>query len=231
MKKVIFVTTIKPFNEVFKFRQLNAIQSWLLLKNIDKEIFILTQEYIEDEINKLKNNENKIKIIKDFEKSPSTQIPTFRSLYSKAVSEIKSENDFICQINADMILFDDFSKTINEIIDQINTRNFCFIGQRTSWKTPEPINFEDTDWSKKLISNLRNDGVLNPACAIDYFVCSEKTFDNIPDFYIARMRYDNWLVSNAISMTISVKIQNCQINLQIFHTVRYFQILTMKILL
>lgn len=199
MRKVIFVTTVKPFNEVFKFRQLNAIQSWLLLKNIEKEIFILTEEDIENEIVKLKDYNNNVHIINEFEKSPSTGIPTFRSLYLKAANEIKSENDIICQINADMILFDDFSNTLNEILDQINSRKFCFIGQRTSWNKPSQINFEETNWDINLINFLKINGQLNPACAIDYFVCSEKTFENIPDFYIARMKYDNWLVSHAIS--------------------------------
>jgi hypothetical protein len=97
-----------------------------------------------------------------------------------------------------MILFNDFSKTVNNLLDEINSRNFCFIGQRTSWRNPSPINFSEEKWSEDLINDSKINGVLNPACAIDYFVCSEKTFENIPDFYIARMRYDNWLVSNAI---------------------------------
>jgi hypothetical protein len=198
MRKVIFVTTIKPFNEFFKFRQLNAIQSWLLLKDIDKKILILTEDDIEEDLEKLFNYNDKVQVIKNFEKSPSTNIPTFRALYSAAKDEIKSDKDIICQINADMILLDDFSKTINNILDQINSKNFCFIGQRTSWKEPNSIDFSNENWSNILFNQLKNSGELNPACAIDYFICSEKTFEKIPEFYIARMKYDNWLVSNAI---------------------------------
>lgn len=199
MRKVIFVTTIKPFNEFFKFRQLNAIQSWLLLKDIDKKILILTEDDIEEDLEKLSNYKDKVQVIKNFEKSPSTNIPTFRALYSAAKDEIKSDKDIICQINADMILFDDFSKTVCDLLDALDTRNFCFVGQRTSWKVPNPIDFNDNNWNTKIINKLKTEGQLNPDCAIDYFICSEKTFMNIPDFYIARMRYDNWLVSNAIS--------------------------------
>lgn len=208
MKKIIFTTTTKPFNDFFGFRQLNAIQSWLLLPNIEKEVIILTEENIDQLVLNLKNNDGRVTVLSDYEKSESSGIPTYRALIDVASQRIKNADDYICQINADMILFEDFSESLNECIDSIkeisnekelDSRKFCLMGRRTRWKNPEQIDFHNENWENDLKRKTVSPSNLDEACAIDYFLCTEKTFSDMPQFFVARMKYDNWLVWNAIS--------------------------------
>lgn len=208
MKKIVFVTTTKPFNDFFGFRQLNAIQSWLLLPNIEKEVIIVTEEKIDHLIGGLINNEGNVTVKSDYEKSNSSGIPTFRALIDAASEKVTEPNHFICQINADMILMSDFSESVNGCIDTIieessksefDPRKFCLMGRRTRWRDPQKIDFENENWETELKKRAVIAGNLDEACAIDYFLCTEKTFQEMPDFFVARMKYDNWLVWNAVS--------------------------------
>jgi hypothetical protein len=196
MKKIIFVTTTKPFNDTFGFRQINAITSWALLPNIEKEIVILTEDDIIEKFDP--SVSKKIKIVKDYERSDLSNIPTYRSLWNIGSDLAEDVEAYVCQINADIILTSSFSETFISIYEKIGDSKFGIFGQRTDWNCPKKIDFSDPYWEQKIIENETKNFILHEPCGIDFILGKKNILPDLPIFYVARMNYDRWLVANVI---------------------------------
>lgn len=196
MNKIIFVTTTKPFNSVFSFRQINAITSWCKLENIEKEIYVFTEDKINEHFDE--DTLKYINTINEFEKSNYTEIPTYRSLWNFGIKRAKEVNGYVCQVNADIILTKSFVDTINAIIEQVDKESFGIIGQRTDWRTPKAIDFSNKDWESLLILEEKKNFELHPGCGIDFIFGNEHTLPELPIFYVARLHYDRWLTGQLI---------------------------------
>ena len=96
---ITFFTTTKKFEGKIRSIQLNAIRSWLYLHK-DIEVLVFDET---DEIN-LKEIDNRITIIKDFEKD--FEIPRVDSMFIKASTIAK--NKLVCFVNCDIILTHEF---------------------------------------------------------------------------------------------------------------------------
>lgn len=196
MNKIIFVTTTKPFNDLFGFRQVNAITSWSKLAGIDKHIYIFTEDDIIGHFDE--ETKKNITIVSKFERSGNSRIPTFRSLWDLGCEKAEEIGGFVCQINADIMLTKSFSDTVNSVIEQTSGKNFGIIGQRTDWKEPKPINFLDPEWEANLLESEKGNFELHAPCGMDFVLGTRETLPELPIFYIARLNYDRWIVRQVI---------------------------------
>jgi len=183
--KITFVAVPKSFENEFENIQFNAINSWLNL-SVEKEIFLLCDskfnEYIKSE---------KIKYIKELKYTKFGK-PSLKSVFD--ISKKYIQTDFVVYINSDIILLDDFSETIKNIIKKIN-KNFLLIGKRVNIDFNDKIDFYNIHWWDD-INNLKKNGITDTELSLDYFIF-HKSFlgGNIPDLSIGGMYWDNWLVS------------------------------------
>lgn len=185
--KLIFVTSCKPItNDNIKTIQENSLNSWKWL-NCEKEIFVFNKD---ESIKKLVSNLG-LNLVTDYESSESSDLPTWRTMRNFA-SNIATDNDYIVWINSDIIVDDSLPNTIFSIKKDNNLDNFVLTGKRKNWKNY----FKITDSNQ--ISNLvlESEG---DKWEIDYFVFKKQHFSDLPKFYIARMRFDNYLLSKSIS--------------------------------
>lgn len=196
MNKIIFLTTTKPFNDVFGFRQVNSITSWIKLKNIETEVYVFTEEDIKKHFDE--SVRDFVNIVNDFEKSEDSRIPTFRSMWDFGCSKIKSENDLVCYLNSDILITSSFSETVNSILQQIKDKKFGIFGQRVDWSRPQVIDFNSHNWDQILTEKEKDNLTLHPACGADFFIGNKNTLGELPFFYVGRPNYDRWLVKQII---------------------------------
>lgn len=182
--KLIFVTSCKPIdNEKTKIRQMNSILSWDWL-DCDKEIFLFNKD---EQIVSLYEHLN-ITIVKEYESSNNSDLPTWRAMKDYA-SNVANEEDYIVWVNSDII----FDNTLLETIEGVekSTNNFILTGKRKNWDDYHLLSRKDevrqipfTDQGDKW--------------EIDYYVFKKNHFKDLPKFYIARMSFDNYLLQNSI---------------------------------
>jgi hypothetical protein len=106
--------------------------------------------------------------------------PLVNSIFE--LSEKYAAQQWICNINSDIVLDVDVVNTIAELADF----SYPFvIGQR--WDIDQDAH--------------PSTAVLHPSCGIDYFLYRRNTIpvDQIPPFAVGKTAYDNWLVWAAIT--------------------------------
>jgi hypothetical protein len=204
---MIFVTTTKKFNNIFRNIQKNSLRSWNRL-NIDKKIIVLTGDSETIEFCK----ESGFMFEETFEKSPRTGIPTFRSLYNIGKHYAKDDEE-ICVLNADIILDDDFVNTLMSFRESFSSqKKYLLVGQRIDANFNNAlIDFSNESWRESM-----TDANMHPGCGIDYFLMSKYTFENLPDFYMSRLNYDGWLLGEANSNTETLVV-DCTKTIKAFH--------------
>jgi hypothetical protein len=183
--KIIFVTSCKPItNESLSIIQKNSIDSWLSL-DIEKKILIINKD---QSVKNLFRDSN-VTIIEDYECSNHSDIPTWRTMRDKAVT-IADKDDIIVWVNSDVMFDKSLVETINVVRNEVD--DFVLVGQKLDWQ-----NFYNLkDFSR--ISELTPMN-LHGEWAIDYFIFKKNAFENVPPFFIARMRFDNFLMNKAIN--------------------------------
>ncbi len=183
---ITLFTCPKPFREHANIIQRNAIRSWTLLQP-KPEIILIGNEAGYAEVSKEFNLRHISKVERnDFD------TPLVSSIFSTA--ERAASNKFICFINADIILLDDFTPAIRMVLR--SQPNCLMIGQRWNIDISEPIIFA-SNWESKLKQQVKKSGKREIPNAIDFFAFSKGTYHNIPRFALGRTTFDNWLVSHA----------------------------------
>lgn len=105
-------------------------------------------------------------------------LPLVRSLFEKALTY--KGYDLYCYVNSDII----FNKNPRPYIDKIDFENYMVVGQRLDvWNYP----------------NITKQEIHNPG-GIDYFFFTPnfRDWSDMPDFSIARGRFDHWLMGAAL---------------------------------
>jgi len=108
-----------------------------------------------------------------------------------------SSSPWLCYVNADIILFDDFIAAVSRVAAW--TKQFLMVGRRTDLDITEPLGFE-TDWAAQLKESARTRGRLQIARNIDYFAFSRGLYPAMPPLAIGRFWWDNWLLWKARSL-------------------------------
>jgi hypothetical protein len=197
--KITFVCCPKPFLKEYYAIQNNAIKSWSQLEYVDKIIICGDEEGIEKYATNLQkeiNIDDVEKIIyKKTIKRNKYNTPLIDRLFKIGT---QTDNEYVCYINSDIVLLNDFDKTFKAFLDKFpNRKSFLLIGQRWDWANPKAIDFSDSNWQNKIKRQAKKNGKVHSPAGIDYFLHTKQTFPHIHPFAIGRFFWDRWIVGNA----------------------------------
>ncbi len=113
--------------------------------------------------------------------------------------------DIVAQVNADIILSNDFVKTINKVCLLLEKNPFLMVGRRWDLDVKKAIKFDSQGmWFQKLINRLPIEGKLHGMSGIDYWIFRKDYLFDPPPFVVGRPGFDSWLVYKARSNKIPV---------------------------
>jgi hypothetical protein len=183
-----FFTTAKPFRGHSGIIQRNALKSWTLL-HPDVEVLLFGDDQGADEVAQELGIHHEAHVARD-----PHGLKRLDYLFSRA--RAVAQHDFICYINCDIILVQDFLRAF-ERVKQAH-REFLMVGRRRDTQINEAWDFERMDWQAQLKSRALEKAQLRTPEWIDYFAFSRGVFRaNLPPFVIGRVFWDNWLVWKA----------------------------------
>lgn len=186
MALITIFSAPKPFtNPHIANIQRNAIASWTKLPEVD--IILLGDEPgLADAARKLG-----VKHLENIPRSPSGA-PLMDAMFTLARQH--GTGQFLCIINADIILFPDFVETAKQAAAQ--REKFVLLGQRWDLDVTQPIDFSG-EWVDRLRSTVHHQGVLHRPAGSDYFLFPAACYTDIPAFTIGRAGWDNWMIYKA----------------------------------
>jgi hypothetical protein len=188
----------RPFTGPFDIIQQNAIRSW---KHIKPEVQIILFEDEEGTTKKIAN-ELHVDLITDV-KTNEFGTPLIDGVFEKIKEYAKF--DIVAQVNADIILSNDFVKTINKVCLLLEKNPFLMIGRRWDLDVRKVIKFDSQGmWFQKLINRLPFKGKLHGMSGIDYWIFRKDYLFDPPPFVVGRPGFDSWLVYKARSNKIPV---------------------------
>ena len=178
-------TIPKPFTDPhIRIIQRNAIQSW---KKLEPECEILL----------LGDDEGIATTAKKYDISHIPEMacnkygtPLLDSAFSLARKHARY--DVLVFINTDIITLPDFTSVVHYLPES----NYLVAGQRFDLDIREKIDYNTTDWGKKILAKTRNIK-RHPPNGSDYFLFKRALFDDIPEFAVGRVGWDNWMLHNA----------------------------------
>ena len=170
-KKVLLFTTIGKLSDESKVHIEASFGSW---KSYGFDVLVLGEEFHQDLC-----EEYGFFLNTEYERS-EFGIPLVRGLFEKAL-EYKGY-DVYCYLNSDII----FNNSPQPYIDEIHYDDFMAVGQRLDvWDFP----------------NITKSEIHNPG-GIDYFFFTPnfRDWSDMPDFSIARGRFDHWLMGASLEL-------------------------------
>ena len=183
----------RPFTGPFDTIQRNAIGSWLKL---GCEIILFDDE---EETTSRVASELGVKCLKPVCNEYGTPLLDHEFAAVKAAAV----NPVLAHVNADIILFPEFTLAITRIYALLRGGNFFMIGRRWDLDVTEPLDFSG-DWQEKVRSSLAAGGKLHGISGIDYWVFPKDTPFDPPSFNVGRPGMDSWLVYKARLLKIPV---------------------------
>ncbi len=174
--------------------QRNAIRSWLALRPKCKVILFGDDEGVAEVA-----AEFGIRHIPEIEKT-ELGTPLLSSAFEIAKKEAKSK--ILVYTNSDIILLNDFTEAIQKIKKSL----FLMSGQRWNINLKEEINFDKSDWEKKLRECINDYSELHGPLGMDYCVFPRNLPDTLqmPGFAVGRAGWDNWVIYRVRSLGIPV---------------------------
>jgi hypothetical protein len=196
MALITFFSAPKPFTDPhIAMIQRNAIKSWTLLPDV--EVILLGEETGLAEAAK----ELDVKHLPNVARNDSG-VPLISSMFQLAGEN--SSNDFLCIINADMILMSDFVEMALESSSLLlekrtvsrSTPEFVLLSQRWDYDITSPVNFTG-EWQSQLRESVRKQNQLHRPAGSDFFLFPRSCYIDIPNFIIGRAGWDNWMIYKA----------------------------------
>jgi hypothetical protein len=188
-------STPKPFLGHIDVIQRNAIRSWQRLHS-DVQIILIgddegTAEVCEElgveHIKDVRRNEHGTKYL--------------ASVYYQA--EERAKHRTLCHVNCDIVLLSDFWRAVQRVAGSGD--RFLMAGRRWDVEIDRPLNFESADWEAELRHLALNANKQRPPQWIDYFVFRRGLYSGkLPDFFIGRPGWDNWLLWYPLSVGVPV---------------------------
>lgn len=185
-------STPKPFNGHIGVIQINAIQSWVLLRP-QCEVILFGNEEGTDEvaarfgirhIPEVECNEYGTPLISDM----------FR------IAQDVASYPLMCYVNADIMLTSDFLRAITQVRKDL----FLIVGQRWDVDLKAEWDFNDPNWEERLRTYVAEVGTLHSPWGLDYFVFSRGLYRDIPPFTVGRPAWDGWMTYRARSLGVPV---------------------------
>ena len=186
MPRITFFSAPKPFvNPHVTMIQRNAIQSWTLLPDVD--VVLLGEETGLAEAAK----EFGVKHISNVARNEAG-VPLISSMFQLAREN--SDGEFLCIINADMILMSDFVEAVKKVESQRS--EFVLLSQRWDYDITQSLEFTE-GWENRLQNTVKSRGALHRPAGSDFFLFPRSTYIDIPNFTIGRAGWDNWMIYKA----------------------------------
>ncbi|MDD5065972.1 MAG: hypothetical protein PHF84_02880 [bacterium] len=189
-----FFSCPKAFQGHINIIQRNAIQSWMRLEPRPRIILFGNDHGID-------------KVCREFDlvhipdiKSNEYGTPFINLIFKKA--QINSKDEFLCYVNTDILLMDDFVRTFQ--LARNEKPRFFMIGRRWDFNIKQLVRFKEDTWREKLKQLARQNGSLHGVTGLDYFIFPRGFYSDIPAFAIGRGAWDNWLIYYARSRHIPV---------------------------
>ena len=186
-------STCRPFTGKFAQIQHNAIASWERL-NPQPFTILFGNEALEADGITYGPESNRISL--PVERNDQGT-PLVSSMWHEAELWAATwDYDLLCYVNADIILFDDFTSAVERVAREIDT--FLMVGSRwdLSKRVPE-VDFDKRGWQTELAVWAVEHGQRHPPSGSDYFVWRGDVWDEIPDFAVGRLGWDTWLMWTA----------------------------------
>ena len=164
-KSVLLFTTIGKLSDESKIHVDASFNTW---KQYGFDVVVFGENFHQDLCNKFG-----FSLQTDYERT-EFGLPLVRSLFENALEY--EGYDLYCYVNSDII----FNKNPRQYLDKIDFENFVAVGQRLDvWDYP----------------NITKQEIHNPG-GIDYwfFTPGFRKWDDMPDFTIARGRFDHWIM-------------------------------------
>ncbi len=170
----------------------NSVESWK--KAILPHGNIILFDDLKGRIKGLSNIDD-ITVIEELKKN-RWNIPTLDYMFHQA-KEAYPRTQYICYVNGDIILPDDFYDRIAPLFE-LKTE---FMLGASPFDIPCPffINYSDKDWYTKVIS--QHGGYWRGDVAIDLFLFTRNALRRIPPFAVGRSAYDNYLIGHGKEVT------------------------------
>lgn len=189
---ITIFTLPKPFIDHNEVIQRNAIQSWLqlgpscqvILLGDDAGVKEAADEFGVEYLANVARNEYGTPLLND----------------AFAQAQQRARHRLMCYINADIILFPDFVRTVQ----RLRFPRFLMIGQRSNLDLEQPLDFSRPDWETRLRARVRAEGVLAAPAGSDYFVFVRYMLGELPPFVVGRPGWDNWMIFNARRLKMPV---------------------------
>ena len=185
-------TIPKPFQGHIGIIQRNAIQSWLKLQPKCDIILFGDEEGIAETA-----AEFGVSHIPAIQKN-EYGTPLLDDVFNHA--QQLANHDFVCYVNADIILLREFISAIA----QIHFKKFLMVGQRWDLNIEKSLDFEKDNWEESLYDDIHKNGNLHPPWGSDYFVFPKGILGQIPQFAVGRPGWDNWMIYHARKLGIPV---------------------------
>jgi hypothetical protein len=173
-------TTPKQFSGQFDVIQRNAIRSWLQLRP-PCEVILLGDDNGTAEV----ASEFGVRQVPDVARN-ELGTPLVNALFQQA--ERFAEHPYLCYVNADIVLFDDFLRAVERVATRFS--HFLLVGRRWDIEVTEQLDFSN-GWAGRLGSLIGKKGKLHGHTGIDYFVFPRGLWAEIPAFAIGRGVWDN----------------------------------------
>jgi hypothetical protein len=182
-------STCKPFHGHNGVIQRNALKSWSLL-HPDIEIILFGDDAgVADVSREL-----------GIRHEPHTEKNEFglkRLDYMFSRAQKISRHDLLCYINCDIILMNDFCRTL----ERANAAHaeFLMVGRRWDTDIFETIDFSTPDWAAEIRRRALAQNCQRDAWYIDYFCFSRGLFGpDMPRLVVGRVYWDNWTIWKAL---------------------------------
>ncbi len=176
----------KPFtNPHIAMIQRNAIHSWTLLPDV--EVILLGEE---EGLAKAAR-ELGVKHLPNVAHNESGT-PLISSMFQLARENSNSE--FLCIINADMILMPDFFEAAKQVVKL--KEKFVLLSQRWDYDLVTSLDFS-AGWESRLGESVRKQDQLHRPAGSDFFLFPKSCYQDIPNFIIGRAGWDNWMIYKA----------------------------------
>lgn len=193
---ITFFSIPKPFNERFGTIQRNAIRSWV---ELGPEVRVILMG--DDAGTAGAAHDLNVTHVPNIGRN-EYGTPLLNSLFETA--EATADGAYLCYINADIVLTDDFLAALREVIRR--KPRFLMVGQRTDFDQRVPIEFSP-GWDARLRDEAKAFGKLHRPTGIDYFAYRRGIWSGnggLPPFAIGRFVWDNWLIYRARQEQVAV---------------------------
>jgi hypothetical protein len=178
-------STPKPFVGHIDVIQRNAIQSWQRLHS-EVEVILVGDDEGTAEVCK----ELGIAHIKDVARNEHGT-KYLASVYYQA--EERAKHRTLCHVNCDIVLMSDFWRAVQSILEFGD--KFLMAGRRWDVDVTRALNFDNPNWETELRRLALNTNRQRQPQWIDYFVFRKGLYrGKLPDFFIGRPGWDNWLL-------------------------------------